>query len=458
MKPVFFFLFVFFSVYNLHAQKKAAEIDSLMQRAFRAGLFNGNVLVADRGKVIYKAAIGFADGARTLKLTEQYRFHIGSIAKEFNAVGMMLLQEQGKVRLEDKVAAYLPQLPSWADSIRVRDLLGYTSGLPDVRWTQVHSDADNLHDLLQLKQLDFPPGTRYAYNNNNVFLQRRIIEKITGLSFRDFVAQQLLKPLGIRNAIMDPAASDPLVAHSFDNNGKEDDLSVPISGWLAVNLDDFYCWAESIVNGKLISPASTRFLLLPYPPSRQSGLGFNGEMKGDQIVNFIHDGSARNYQALLVCRPQEGRTIILMTNNRQDNLGDFHRAIQDILDGKPYLQPKKPVFPLLQSQVDSLDGEQILSLYRRLEKKYNADYAFDNEYTLNNLGYYLLGKKRVADAIVILAYNTKLFPHSGNVFDSLGEAYYTKGDKQNALLNYKRSLALDPANTAAKKIIAELER
>jgi CubicO group peptidase (beta-lactamase class C family) len=429
-----------------------------MHRAFRQGLFNGNILVADHGKIVYKAAIGFADAGRKTRLTEQYRFHIGSIAKEFNAVGIMLLKEQGKLNLDDKVSQYLPELPSWAGIISIRDLLQYTSGLPDIKWETVRSDVDNLNDLQKLGNLDFEPGSRYAYNNNNVFLQRRIIEKITGLSFQQFVMEKLLEPSGMNTAIIDPAETDTLVAHAFNNDGKRDAQSPPISGWTAVTLDDFFKWANSIINFKLISPAATAYMLVPISPSQQSGLGLGGSMKGDKIARFMHDGVTGNYQALLVCEPPKERIIILMTNNKQNNLGDFNTAIQNILDGRPYIQPKKQVFPLWQNQLDTIKGERILSLYHKLKKVHQQEYAFDAESTLNELGYALLSKNRVDDAIVVFEYNTHLFPTSGNVFDSLGEAYYKKGDKHKALLNYKRSLILDPGNTVAKSIIAELEK
>lgn len=453
-------IFTVFLLNNLlHAQENGqAKIDSLMQQAFRKGLFNGNVLVVDHDKVVYKAAIGFADASKTTRLTEGHRFHIGSIAKEFNAVSIMLLKEQGKLNLDDKVAQYLPELPSWAKGIRIQDLLGYTSGLPDVKWKTVRSDKANMNDLMQVEKLDFEPGTRYAYNNNNVFLQRRIIEKITGLSFTGFVQQKLLAPTRMIHAVIDPAEPDALVARAFNDAGKQDSLFMPISGWVAVTLDDFYKWAKNIVQYKIISPASTRFLLIPYSPSRQSGLGSNGQMTGDKIINFVHDGTARNYQALLVCNPQKGRTVILMTNNKHDILGYFNDAIQNILDGKPYLMPKKQVLSLFQDKIDSIKSEQILPYYNQLKKEHGDSYAFDSENALNELGYYLLKKGRIDDAILIFKQNTVLFPESGNVFDSLAEAYYTKGDKQNALINYKRALVLDPANVNAKKIIAELER
>lgn len=447
------------SFFTIRAQgNEQATIDSMLQRAFRIGLFNGNVLVVNGGREVYKAAIGFADAARNTRLTTQHRFHIGSIAKEFNAVGMMLLQEQGKIQLSDKLNRYLPQLPSWAAAIQLRDLMGYTSGLPDVKWNTVQSDTDNMNDLLKLAQLDFEPGARYAYNNNNVFLQRRVIESVTGLSFNSFVQQKLLAPAGMRHSIIDPVESDTLVARAFNNAGKQDPLLVPISGWVAVTLDDFYKWAQQVVDNKIISPSSTRFLLLPYSPSRQTGLGFDGRMEGDKVTRMMHDGTARNYQALLVCSPQQGRTVILMTNNKQDNLADINDAIQCILDGKPYRQPKKPVAALFQQSIDSVKGPQLLSWYRQLKAANESQYAFDNENTLNELGYYLMRKKRMDDAVLIFAHNTTLFPSSGNVFDSLGEAYYSKGDKKNALISYKRSLQLDPGNDNAKKIIEELEK
>ncbi len=451
--------FLLLSFVTLTAQKnEQATIDALMQKAFRSGLFNGNVLVMNGNKEVYKAAIGYADASRTTKLTTQHRFHIGSIAKEFNAVGMMLLVEQGKIKLSDKVSQYLPQLPAWAASIQVRDLLGYTSGLPDIQWNTVYSDAQNMNNLLQLAKLDFEPGTQYAYNNNNVFLQRRIIESVTGLSFKDFVQQKLLAPSGMDHAVMDPVASDAMVARAFDNAGKQDTLFVPISGWWAVTLDDFYKWAQQVVQNKLISPAYTRFLLIPYSPSKQSGLGFGGRMEGDKVIRMEHDGTARNYQALLVCNPQQGRTVILMSNNKQNNLEDFNTAIQQILDGKPYRQPKRSAAALFQPAIDSVKGVQILPWYRKLAAANKEQYAFDSEATLNELGYYLLQKKRAADAVIVFKHNTKLFPRSGNAFDSLGEAYYSKGDKKNALINYRRSLQLDPGNGNAKKIIAELEK
>jgi CubicO group peptidase (beta-lactamase class C family) len=438
-------------------QNKAAEIDSLMHRANRLGLFNGNILVADNNKVIYKAAIGFTDASKQTRLTVQYRFHIGSIAKEFDAVGIMILKEQGKLNLDDKVAKYFPQLPAWANKITIMNLLQYTSGLPDVKWNTVKTDADNFEDLKKIEKLDFEPGSNYAYNNNNVFLRRRIIEKITGLSFKQFVEQKELKPCGMSTALVDPTESDLLVAKAYNNDGKQDAMFYPISGWTAVTLADFYKWAQFIENFKLITPESTRQISTPFAPNNQTGLGM-GSMDGNKLVNHIHDGSSLNYQALMVTYLPKGRTIILMSNNKQGNVYSFNTAIQAILDGKPYAEPKKPILATFHKQFDTMTGEQLIVFYKDLKVKHPLEYGFNDETTLNEIGYYLMGDKRLADAIIVFEYNTILFPASGNVFDSLGEAYYNQGNKQKALLNYRRSVQLDPTNNSAKDIIAKLEQ
>ncbi|ASZ12217.1 serine hydrolase [Chitinophaga pendula] len=435
----------------------ATLIDTMIQRAFRLGVFNGNVLVIDHDKVIYRRSVGFADATHRQLLTDQYRFHIGSIAKEFNAVAIMLLAEQGKLQVTDKVARYLPGLPDWAEKISILDLLQYTSGLPDVNWHTIQSDQDNMADLRRLPRLQFEPGTNYGYNNNNVFLQRRIIEQISGVPFNTFVEQQLLRPLGMQHAIIDPTERDTLMARGFNNEGRQDRIQYPISGWTAVTLDDFYKWSEGLNRFRLLSPAATRVILNNTTgTSRQAGLG-RGSMEGDQISLHSHDGSAGYYQALLVSEPLKGRTVILMVNNRQDNIYDFNLAIQNILDGKPYVQPKKSAEPLLLKDIDQQTIPQFFARYHALKKSHGVQYNFDAESLLNGIGYYLLRKDRVDDAITVFTYNTRLYPMSGNVFDSLGEAYYKKGDKKNALLHYKHSLALDPNNPAARKIVASLE-
>ncbi|UOQ64249.1 serine hydrolase [Hymenobacter volaticus] len=436
---------------------KTVELDSLLKRAHRLGVFNGNVLVAEQGKIIYQQALGQADARPENRLTEACRFHIGSISKEFNAVGIMVLQEQGKLRLEDPISRYLPELPAWAGQVQIRHLLRYTSGVPQSNWREVKGDADNMQRLKQITALDFTPGAKYVYNLNDVYLQRQIIEKITGMSFNDFVQKKLLKPCGIKSGIVDPTAADKLVARAYNNQGVVDELFYPFAGWTALNIHDFYRWSEGINSFKLISPASTQELLQPFARGSQTGLG-GGKMEGGRIVSHVHDGTSGNYQALLVSTPPSGTTILLQTNNKQNNLHDIAEIIQALLDGKPYSPITKSFLSTFQRDFEKMDGQQVLALYEKVKNETPTLYGFNKEELLNETGYYLLGQKRPADAVMIFEYNAKLFPTSGNAFDSLGEAYYRQGNKEKALEKYTQALKLSPGLGSAQKMVAELQK
>lgn len=249
-----------------------------------------------------------------------------------------MLQEQGKLNIEDKVSKFFPELPSWSEKVSIKNLLQYTSGLPNIKFKTVHNDAENWKDLKMLQQLDFEPGSNYDYNNT--FLRRRIIEKVTGITFNQFVQQKILKPSGIRNSIVDPSANDTLVAKSFNNGLEQDALIYPISGWTCLNLEDFYKWAKCINNFCRINPASTKEIITPVSFGKQCGLG-GGSMKDGHVITHVHDGVAFHYQALLKTDATKGRTIILLTNQKQNNVYDIATAIEAILDNKPYSSLQK---------------------------------------------------------------------------------------------------------------------
>jgi len=330
-----FFILSLIGTRTFAQHDKVALINTFLDEANQSGVFNGNVLIAERGKVIVRKAIGYADASKKNPLTTQYRFHIGSVAKEFDAVGIMMLQEQGKLSINDKVSEFFPELPAWAKKISIKNLLQYTSGLPDIKYKTVHRDADNWKDLQSLQKLDFDPGSSYAYNNNNTFLRRRIIEKATGISFNQFIQGNMLKAADIKNGVVDPAESDSLIARSFNDDFKQDGLEVPISGWTCLTIDDFYKWSQCINNFCLINPVSTLEIITPVTADKQSGLG-GGKMKGNKVITHTHDGTALHYQALVLTDAAKGRTIIILTNQRQGNVYDIASAIQAILDNKPY--------------------------------------------------------------------------------------------------------------------------
>jgi D-alanyl-D-alanine carboxypeptidase len=325
------FSLIFLTTFTAFGQDNGRKIDAYLQEQHLAGKFNGNALILENGKRLLFKSYGYADAAKTEPLTPKHRFHIGSIAKEFDAVGVMMLAEQGKLKLTDPLSKYIPELPAWSKSITIKNLLQYTSGLPDVNWKTIKNDSDNWRDLMAATQLKFAPGTQYDYNNNNTFMRRKLIEKISGISFKDFVQRRLLERAGIQNGVIDPDDNTPLLAKPFDNNFKVYPLAPPITGWTCLDLDDFLKWSDALNAFKLINARSTLQISEPFNNEAQTGLGSN-MMKNGKIVNHTHGGVAIRYQAIMQYQAKTSRTIILMTNQRQDNINDLAGAINQMLD------------------------------------------------------------------------------------------------------------------------------
>jgi CubicO group peptidase (beta-lactamase class C family) len=173
---LYLFLIVLVSFTELAAQsQESLRIDSLMRIAHQRGIFNGNILVASKGKIIYRKSFGFADGGKTMPLSMDLKFGVGSISKEFNGVAIMLLNEQGKLSLDDNLLKYFPEFPAWANEVKVKHLINYSSGIPVLGPAADGNDSLIYASLVNLKNLTAKPGTLYIYNHINVSLQRRII-------------------------------------------------------------------------------------------------------------------------------------------------------------------------------------------------------------------------------------------------------------------------------------------
>lgn len=431
-------------------------IDSLMQICYARKVFNGNILVIKNKETIYQNELGFLEGTKSQKLAPNTIFNIGSIAKEFSAVAIMMLYEKGLLQLEDSLATFDLGLPPWAKKVKVKHLLNYTSGLPKVRISQVKHSLDILQGLRKLTKLNFEPGTAYNYNHHSVFLQKRIVEKITKAPFAQFVQSQMLAPLGMKNSLIDPRSDVPGLAKSFDNEGKNDPEDPGIlSGWVYPTVEDLAKWMDALHTGKLISPQSLRTLLTPFSPSSQAALG-QGKFIDDRLHLHQHQGSSYNFESLVYYDIKKQLLIILATNNKNFKLHEIAQSINQITQNKPFSIPKKSVYLTIRQKCYQ-DIEAGIQYYQDLKKNHADQYNFEDESELNQLGYKLLRRKQVKAAIKIFQLLVQEFPEAANPYDSLGEAYLLDKQYKQALKNYQKAFELNPKNKHAKKMIQRLQ-
>ena len=317
------------------------NIDTYLNKLHDKGKFNGNVLVIRGGKTLYEKSFGYTDGSKNTMLTKDYRFNIGSVYKEFPAVSIMQLLERNQINLDDKISKYIPELPNWSKKISVKNLLQYSSGLPTIGWNVYFSKGINVNDnhiieeIKSIKGLEFEPGSDYLYSNSNPILLIKIIENITKTTFSEYLQENIFIPYGIDNTIIKeqyPYKDKSLMAISFNTNFKEDDYKLSAKSLLfsstASNMAD---WFEQLGDFKVIDKSSLKTLSeqAKKGDNIQSPLGYT-EWKNEKILEHSHHGSTANYECVVRRFKQDEITIVILTNQKHQNVYDISDEIYEI--------------------------------------------------------------------------------------------------------------------------------
>lgn len=202
------------------AQHTESQLDSLFNKLYTEGKFNGNVLVAEKGQVLYQRSFGMASLDQKRPLNKESIFELASVSKQFTAMGIMILKKKGALSYEDSLRKFFPELPY--EQITIRHLLNHTSGLPDYMelfeeyWdsSKIATNRDMIGLLAQYKpKILFNPGEKYEYSNTGYALLASIIEKASGKSYGKFLDEAIFKPLKMSNTLV--------LSRRFDNKVPE---------------------------------------------------------------------------------------------------------------------------------------------------------------------------------------------------------------------------------------------
>lgn len=431
------------------------QIDALMAKSYERGLFNGNVLVAKDDKIIYQRSFGFTDGTKQTALNKKSIFNIGSIAKEFNAVAVMILVERGLLDLDDPISKFNLGLPKWSEKVTTRHLINYASGIPKIenKLTFPKNDEEAWKILRSNDTLLFEPGTDYSYDNSNVFLQRRIIEKVTGMSFQQFLIKNIVRPLKMTNSVFDPRSDYKNRTSCYDM----DDVRCPelefISGWLWVDINDLYKWIHAMNTDRLISKRSFHTLLNnPYAKDEGGSLGRYYEKE----VLQRHNGVSYKFESIFLNDLKNKITIILVSNNL-NIVWELGHTAHNLMLGKEYEIPKRSIYLAIRKEAHN-DVNKAIRTYFLLKEESKEEYSFANPSELNKLGYELLRAGKNNESIEIFKLAVKEFPKNANVSDSLGEAYFTNKQYDLALDCYRKAISLGGTNGNAETMISKIEK
>jgi len=458
------------------AQDKAAKIDELMTTYNSYRQFNGAVLVAENGKVIFKKGYGMANMEWNIPIETDTKFRLGSITKQFTSMLILQLVQEGKIKLEGKITDYLPDYrKDTGDRITIHQLLNHTSGIPSYTglpnfFQEISRNPYGVSDFVKKYasgDLEFEPGTKWNYNNSGYFLLGAIVERITGKPYEQVLKERILDPLGMKNTGYDHYATIlPKRAAGYEKrpggfvNAPYLDMSLPYAaGSLYSTVEDLYLWDQALYTEKVLSSELKELMYKPGMNNYAYGWVVRKPPLGakDEPVTVIeHGGGINGFNTVITRMPDSKNLIVLLNNTGGTKLGEMSQKIAGILFGKPYKPPVRDIAQTLFNIVTEKDVQTAIKQYHELKATQKDAYDF-SEQQLNGLGYQLMQMKRVKDAIEIFKLNVEMFPQGFNTYDSLGEAYMANGDKQLAIQNYKKSVELNPKNTAAAEKLKKLE-
>ena len=435
----------------------------------RNGVFNGTVLVADKGEIIYKKAFGVADRDWNIPNTTDTKFKIASISKPFTALIILQLSEAGKLDLNGTISDYIPDYKGKSgDSITIHQLLTHTSGIltsldPETEAIQerLYHDLRDMVKYAETSELYFKPGTGFRYSNIAYNILAYIIEKVTGKSFEAVLKENISDPAGMintrhfRNATIESKMArgyEYKLLTGYENASIYDD-SYPLGpGSLISTIEDLYLFDRALYSDKLISEDYKAKIFVPASKGNYGYGWFINRRKinsgKDSILIADHSGSINGFGSYMARIMSDSSLVVVLKNQRSDTYidpafaPDIGNEIISILYGGKVGLPKISIARHIASRIGTQGIDSAIAEYYRVKKNNRGNYSMD-ESELNRLGIELYFKfKMPVEALKIFALNIQQFPKSYNTYDSYAFVLKETGDYQNSIIFYRRGLEI----------------
>lgn len=329
------------------------EVDRVFERFQRQGSPGFALAIVEKGKIVYQKGYGYANLEHNIPIEPSTVFYIGSVSKQFVTACILLLQEAGKIGLNDDVRIYVPELPDYGPTLTIRHLIHHTSGIRDYLelWSLAGNDyLDHVPKqavmelICRQKELNFEPGEKHLYSNSCYFLLGLIVERISGQSLREFAQERIFTPLRMTHTHFHDNTNDlvPLRASGYQQrtDGRFENLiqrfDLVGSGGMYSNVQDLFLWDQNFYKNVLGSGSQSLLDTM-----RSDGLLNNGESCGYAfaVVNgkyrglktVGHSGALGGYRSYYVQFPDQQTAIILLSNLASGNPSQKAEAVADII-------------------------------------------------------------------------------------------------------------------------------
>lgn len=317
-------------------RRLTAEFENLVESQFKRQEPGGVVLISQNSTIIYRKAFGLANAELEVPMSEHIVFNIGSITKQFTAVAILQLMEQGKLSLQDQITKYLPDYSAGAE-ITIENLLTHTGGIPGpapelMARLQARRDLVSLQEIIATfkdRPLDFAPGTKWNYSNDGYMLLGAIIEKVSGSSYPQYLEKNLFKPAGMTQTyfgddyvLIKKRAASYVYSRSESRflNARNEKIELAYSaGAIQSTAEDLFRWNEALKSHKLLKKRSLEKAQTEHrlPNGRGTNYGYGwfiGNIQGSPIVE--HGGNMGGFMSHSIYLPREDVFVVVLYNFR----------------------------------------------------------------------------------------------------------------------------------------------
>jgi CubicO group peptidase (beta-lactamase class C family) len=391
------------SAQNPDKEKVVAGAGRVFERVTKAYAAPGPgcaAAVSLNGDTVFEKAFGLAEIEHDVPNTPQTIFESGSVAKQFTAAALVLLQQEGKLRLEDPVRKYIPELPDYGAPLTIRHLLNHTAGVRDWgtvlsltgsgRGDRVVTQLLALDVITHQRGLDFTPGSEHSYSNSGYNLAASIVERVSTQTFGTFLTERLFKPLGMNDSSVreDYRRVVPRRAQAYSRQGTGPwRLDMPImnvygNGGILTTVGDWIKWNAMLdsrsLGAPLVEALETRGVLNDGRPFVYA-LGLEvGAYKG--VKSVAHGGATAGYQTFLTRYPDKKVSVAVMCNGTSPNAGAITNALADEIFGLP------PYPPIASAKVPDDELKTFVGLWRNEKTHFPARFVIETGVTRWNGG------------------------------------------------------------------------
>ena len=457
------------------AQDKQNKLSQIMKTYHDYNMFDGAVLVAENGKVIYKDAFGLANREWNIPNTTDTKFMIGSVSKPLTAVLMLIQVQKGLIKLDNTIDYYLPEFTNKpAAKVTIKQLLTHTSGIPNYdiikdffpRISRQNFSREDYVKVFMDSSLAFTPGTSYAYSSWGYFTLGYIMESVTKKSYAQLMSDDIFKKLGMNNSgsyyhtqiIPKRATGYDYSFGGYTSLDFRDQSNTMGTGDIYSTVEDLFKFHMALANNTLLNKELTAEMFTPGIEPAQYGYGwFNKLFKytsTESVASNFHLGMTEGFISFLRRIPSTNSLVVILCNSSPTDFFGITNNLYKVLYNKP-VTLKQPLHKKMETLIDQIGVEKAVSEYKKM-KNDTANYYID-WISMNFIAQQLVTLKRYDDAKIISENNVNEFPNKDLILVTMGNVYMALNKKQDAIKSYKKALQITPTFEEAKNRLKELE-